>query len=94
LNGEDLFIEKTRGNYHSIYHEENFLNTEIIQDLPGIFSSFFIDLSETGSKTKSELSRSELIQLFGNLINGIPGSDQELKRAIFPTTHTQYVKGI
>ena len=94
LKGEDLFIEKTRGNYHAIYHEENFLNTEIIKDLPGIFSSFFIDLRETGSNTKSELSKSELIQLFGNLIDEIPGSDQELKRSIFPTSHTQYVKGI
>jgi putative protease len=94
LKGEDLFIEKTRGNYHSIYHKERFLNTEIIKDLPGMFSSFFIDLRETRSNTKSELGRSELIQLFGNLIDEIPGSDQELNHSIFPTSHTQYVKGI
>ncbi len=94
LKGEDLFIEKTRGNYHTIYHEEKFLNTEIIQDLPGMFSSFFIDLRVTGSKTKSEPGGSELIQLFRNLIDGIPGSNQELKRSIFPTSHAQYVKGI
>ncbi len=94
MKGETLYIEKTRGNYHTIYHEERFLNTEIIKDLPGMFSSFFIDLRETGSLTKSDMGRSDLIQLFEDLINGIPGSDQELKRAILPTTLTQYVKGI
>ncbi|RLD51696.1 MAG: U32 family peptidase, partial [Bacteroidetes bacterium] len=94
LKGDALFIEKTRGNYHSIYHEKRFLNTDIIRDLPGMFSSFFIDLMETSTTTKTGVDKKGLVQLFENLIDAIPEADQELKRSIFPTTHAQYVNGI
>ena len=94
LKGDTLFIEKTRGNYHSIYHEKRFLNTDIISDLPGMFSSFFIDLMETGTTTKTNVDKTALIQHFENIILGVPEADQELKRSIFPTTHAQYLKGI
>ena len=94
MKGDKLFIEKPRGNYQSIYHEKRFLNTDIIRDLPGMFSSFFIDLMETSTTTKMNVDKTALIQLFENLIDGIPEADQELKRSIFPTTHAQYVNGI
>lgn len=94
LKGEDLFIEKTRGNYHSIYHERRFLNTDIIKDLPGMFSSFFIDLRDMETTSKTVVDKTALVQLFQELIDGIPGAEQELKQTVFPTTHSQYLKGI
>ncbi len=94
LKGEDLLIEKTRGNYHTIYHNKRFLNTEIITDLPGKFSSFFIDLRDVGPKTGSKVDNTLLVQRFRELIDGIPGAEQVLKRSVFPTTHSQYLKGI
>jgi len=94
LKGEDLFIEKTRGNYHSIYHQKRFLNTDIINDLPGLFSSFFIDLRDIETTTSTGVDKTRLIQLFENLIQGIPEADQALKESINTTSHTQYIKGI
>ena len=36
-----LFIEKSKGNYHHIYHHHDFLNTDIVTDLPHMFTRFF-----------------------------------------------------
>jgi len=94
LKGEELFIEKMIANYHAIYHEKRFLNTDIIKDLPGMFSSFFIDLRDIETTSKTVVDKTALIHLFENLIHGVPGAEQELKRSVFPTTHTQYLKGI
>ena len=94
LKKVSLFIEKKRGNYHSIYNNNNFLNTDIVTDLPDIFSSFFIDLRDIKTETKIEMDKSGIIKLFENLLNGNPDSKNELKQIIHPSTNVQYKKGI
>ncbi len=94
LKDVPLFIEKTEGSYNSIYNNHNFLNTEIVTDLPGIFSSFFIDLRDIKTGTKIEMAKSGMIRLFENLLKGKPDSAKELKQAIHPYTNGQYKKGI
>jgi len=94
LKKVSLYIEKSKGNYHCIYHHHNFLNPNIVTDLPGIFSHFFIDLRDIKTETKIQLDKSRIIGLFENLLNGNPNSKKELKQMIYPTTHTQYEKGI
>jgi len=89
-----LFIEKKRGNYHCMYNNNNFLNTDIVTDLPDIFSSFFIDLRDIKTETKIEMDKSGIIKLFENLLNGNPDSKNELKQTIHPSTYAQYVRGI
>ncbi|MCP4551666.1 MAG: U32 family peptidase, partial [Bacteroidetes bacterium] len=89
-----LFIEKTRGNYPSIYNNINFLNTDIPGDLPDIFSSFSIDLRDINTETKLEADKSGIIKLFENFLNGNPDSKKELSQIIHPVTNIQYKKGI
>ncbi len=89
-----LLIEKTKGNYHSIYNETNFLNTDIVTDVPNLFSSFFIDLRNIKTDTKIEMDKSKIVKLFENHLNGNPGSAEELTQSIHPSTNTQYIKGI
>lgn len=89
-----FFIEKTKGNYHTIYNETNFLNTDIVTDLPDVFSSFFIDLRDVNTATKMEMDKSGIIQCFENLLNGNSDSALELKQIIHPSTNSQYKKGI
>jgi len=93
LKKNRLFIEKSKGNYNNIYNQSNFLNTDIIKDLPNSFYSFFIDLSDIKTNTKVK-SKSQLLKLFKNLVKGGPNSEDELKQSIYPTTFTQYKKGI
>ncbi len=89
-----LLIKKTKGNYHCIYNSIHFLNTNIMTDLPDIFSSFFIDLRDIKTKTKINLDKSKTIRQFENLLAGTLESKKEINQAIHPTTHVQYEKGI
>jgi len=94
LKKQSLLIKKTKGNYHSIYNNINFLNTDIVKDIPNIFSSFFIDLRDIKTETKIKIDKTGIIRLFENLVNGNLDSKKELKKVIYPSTDTQYKKGI
>ena len=89
-----LLIKKIKGNYPSLYNEINFLNTDIVSDMPIEFSCFSIDLRDMETKTKIGSDKFETIRLFENLIAGKNGSKDELEKNICPTTCIQYQKGI
>ena len=101
LKKHRFFIEKTKGHFPKIYNEVNFLNTEILSDIPDMFSSFFIDLCDIKTETKIELDKSAIIALFENLLKAVSNSKnhtkqlvKELRQIIHPTTNSQYRKGI
>ena len=94
LNKAPLFIEKKRGNYHCIYNNKNFLSTDIVNDLPGVFSGFFIDLRDIETETKIDIDKPGIIKIFENFINGNPDSESKLKQIIRFSTNSQYKKGI
>ncbi|WP_457552062.1 peptidase U32 family protein [Desulfobacula sp.] len=94
LKKVSLFIKKTKGNYHCIYNNKNFLNADIVTDLPDIFSNFFIDLRDIKTETIIMADKSRIITLFENLLNGNPNSKKELQQIIHPSINTQYKKGI
>ncbi len=94
LKDVTLYIEKTRENYHCIYNDTNFLNTDILTDLPDVFSSFFIDLRRIITDTKVVVDKNRLIHLFENLLNGVANSKEELRQNIHHSTCSQYQKGI
>ncbi len=87
-------IEKSKGNYHTIYNETNFLNADIVTDLPDVFSSFFIDLRDIKTKTKIDTDKAGIIKHFKNLLNGDSGAVTKIKQVIHPSTNAQYKKGI
>ncbi len=94
LKNGSLFIEKTKGNYHSIYNETNFLNTDIVTDVPDLFASFFIDLRDIKTDTKIAIDKAKTVKLFINHLAGNSGATEELKQNIHPSTDSQYIKGI
>ena len=89
-----IFVEKTAGNYHCIYNDSNTLNTDIARDLPDFFSGFFIDLRDIATATKIWLDKARTIKLFENLIHDGSESKQALHQVIYPSTNSQYSKGI
>lgn len=94
-NEDSFYIEKTNGNYHGLYAETNFLNTEILTDIPDTFSSCFIDLRDIETNTKIEaLDKLEVIRLFENLLNNKADALSDLNKEITPTTNRQYSVGI
>ncbi len=94
LKGASFFIDKKKGEYHCMYNDANFLNTDIITDLPDTFSGFFIDLRDIKTETKIEMDKLQIIQLFENLLNGSPEPKKELSQMIHPSTNAQYAKGL
>ncbi len=94
LKNDSFRIEKSKGNYHTIYNQNNFMNTEILHDLPAVFYSFMIDLRDVNTDTKLSVPKLEVIQLFENLLYGKADSETKLKKVIQSTTNKQYKKGI
>jgi len=94
LKQVSLCIEKSKGNYHSLYNEENFLNTEIVTDIPNLFSSFLVDLRDIQTSTHLKIDKSMLIQLFIKFLAGDTAAGETIRNVIHPSTSTQYVKGI
>jgi putative protease len=89
-----LLIEKSEGNYHRIYNEFNYLNTDIVTDIPDLFTGFLIDLREIFTGTRVATDRLSTVKLFESLLKGNPGSADHIKRMIRPSTHSQYEVGI
>jgi len=89
-----FYIEKARGGYHNIYNEHNFLNSEIMRDLPEMFSSFMVDLRDIKTATKVMLDKGELVTLFNNYLSGEVAAMDKIKVGMQPTTYSQYSKGI
>jgi putative protease len=97
MKGDTLFIEKNTGNYHALYNETNFLNTDIVTDLPHFFSSFMIDFREKKSNTTVAVDKPALMRLFADHLQGKYDpvtSANNLRKVIFPSTDIQYKKGI
>ena len=87
-------LKKTPGDFASIYHETHFLNPTIVADLPDTFSSFLVDLRDIETATQVDLSKSRVVQLFEQLVEGHADSLQEAHQRIQPTTHTPYLTGM
>jgi len=94
LKKDSFLINKTKGNYSNIYFQKNVLNTEIVTDIPFLFSSFLIDLRDIKTETKTKQDKSMLIQLFENHLDQHANSSRDLHRSILPTINTLYKKGI
>ena len=94
LKDISLLVNKTKGYYHRIYNNINLLNTDIVTDLPDMFSSFFIDLTDVKTETNISMDNIGIIKTFENLLNGNLDSKIELEKTIHPSSNIQYKKGI
>jgi len=65
-----------------------------VTDLPDRFSSFFVDLTTVKTATKVDKNETDIIEMFGDLLNAKPEAKKELVKAIHPTSNIQYQRGI
>jgi putative protease len=87
-------IDKSQGEYNRVYAETHFLNTDIVSDLPDVFTSFFIDLRNVKTKTKMKMEKSATLQVFEELLQANPFAAKHLETIIYPTTNKPYQKGL
>ena len=88
--GVDYLVEKSMGNYHRIFSPHNSMNLDIVKELTGKMDSYFIDLSDIRTKTKTYINNKELIGLFQIYINGDLNAAKKLKHFISPTINPAY----
>ena len=94
LKGHTLRIAKQKGGYPSIYSNEYFLNTNIVNDLPDFFDGFSIDLSDVVSAENYVQDKAQVIELFKDLLKGENYAEQQLRELIVKFTNNQYIKGL
>ena len=68
LKGVSFAIDKQKAGYPSIYNKDQFLNTEVINDLSDLFDGFMIDLTNIGAGDKKSPDKIELIAQFELLL--------------------------
>ncbi len=94
LKDVTYFIDKDKNGYHTVYNESVFLNTDIVNDISGVFANFFVDLRDIKNNTEIKLSKTEIIKLFRSHLDGDNEAATKLQQNIHPSTNTQYHRGI
>ncbi|MBW1637383.1 MAG: U32 family peptidase [Deltaproteobacteria bacterium] len=94
LRNETFYLTKELNMYNCIYNGLNFLNTDIVADIPDKFTSFFIDLRDIKTNTAAIETKLELISMFSELLHGTVGAKEKINDVISPVTNSQYMKGI
>lgn len=87
-------LRKNKGEYHCMYNNLNFLNTEVVTDLPHLFSNFFIDLRDIKTGTEISVSKQQITEMFLHFVSGNYHLANNIKMAITPSTKSQYTVGI
>ena len=96
INTKDVsfIIDKKKGSHNRMYSNKNFFNPEVISDLHGSFSDYFIDLSDVRTDTQLLCSKERLILNFQDLLHGKDKSIEKLQEMIISTINNQYTKGL
>ncbi|MCL1049890.1 U32 family peptidase [Shewanella abyssi] len=94
LKGDEFAIDKQKAGYPSIYNQDQFLNTEIIDDLAHLFDGFMIDLTNIGAGDKPSPDKGQLIKQFELLINGQSNAANKLDSMVAQSTVLQYHNGL
>ncbi|MBV1874917.1 MAG: U32 family peptidase [Gammaproteobacteria bacterium] len=94
VKGVSFAIDKQKGGYPSIYNNEQFLNTDIIEDLADLFDEFFIDLTNIGAGSSAEKNKVKLLKHFEGILNGDDTAQAQLHEMIDASTQAQYQQGL
>ncbi|MCL1093258.1 peptidase U32 family protein [Shewanella kaireitica] len=94
LKGDEFAIDKQKAGYPSIYNQDQFLNTEIIDDLAHLFDGFMVDLTNIGAGDKPSPDKAQLISQFEQLLAGNHSAITTLDSMVTQSTVQQYHNGL
>ncbi len=94
LDSDSFVVKKTKGNYPSLFSDRHFMNTDIVSDIPGLFSGFLVDLTDIETDTRVKVDKAGVIALFESHLQGHPHAATALEGAITPTSREPYIKGV
>ncbi|CAG9001649.1 MAG: hypothetical protein CENE_03672 [Candidatus Celerinatantimonas neptuna] len=94
LNDTPFVIHKQKGSHNRLYSDMNFLNLDVLSDLPNRYTDIMIDLRNIPTQTRFQVKPSELVTLFKQSIHKDKKATQKLIATITGTTNRQYNKGL
>ncbi|MGF1832905.1 peptidase U32 family protein [Photobacterium sanguinicancri] len=94
MRESSFIIDKQKGDHNAMYSQFNFMNTDIINDMPAKFSHYFVDLRDIKTDTQVSVDKAALLALFTRAINGDDTAITELSDAVTQTSNAQYRKGL
>nr|WP_239685886.1 U32 family peptidase [Photobacterium swingsii] len=94
MRESSFIIDKQKGDHNAMYSQFNFMNTDIITDMPDKFSHYFVDLRDIKTDTQISVDKATLIGLFTRAINKDETAIAELSDAVTQTSNAQYRKGL
>ncbi|KPZ69966.1 putative protease YhbU precursor [Shewanella sp. P1-14-1] len=94
LKGDSFAIDKQKAGYPSIYNQDQFLNTDIIDDLSHMFDGFMIDLTNIGAGDRESPDKMALIKQFEALLDGQRNASDTLAKMVPESTYLQYQNGL
>lgn len=94
LKGDSFAIDKQKAGYPSIYNQDQFLNTEIIDDLADLFDDFMVDLTNIGAGDKQSPDKAQLIAQFEQLLRNDSTTNGTLNTMVPQSTNIQYHNGL
>ncbi|MCP5079748.1 MAG: U32 family peptidase [Psychromonas sp.] len=94
VKGFSFAVDKQIGGYPSIYNDEQFLNTDVVEQFSGLFDEFFIDLTNIGAGSKELVDKTKLLACFSALVNGDKTQKAKLDQMVKLSTNDQYIQGL
>lgn len=94
LKDSPFIIDKKKGSHNTLYGQYHNYNPKVVRELSSLYNHFMIDLTDVETMTKIESDKSQLIELFDDLINQQDGAEEALSQSLTDTVNNQYVKGL
>ncbi|MFV0576906.1 MAG: peptidase U32 family protein [Vibrio sp.] len=94
LNSSQYVIDKQKGDHNHMFNHLNYLNVNVLKDLPQLATDVFVDLRNIKTDTQVKLDKPELIKAFKALIKQDESAVEMLTKQVSPTTSDQYRKGL
>ncbi len=94
MKGTSFVIDKQKGSHNGFYGQHDYLNANIVRDMPNVFSNFLIDLRDIKTETKMTFDKIQWAKAFLDYLNDPEISVDNLTQLMGQTMNVQYRKGL
>ncbi|MGF1704057.1 U32 family peptidase [Photobacterium makurazakiensis] len=94
MKDASFVVDKQRGDHNALYSQQNFLNVDVLKELPALFDGAFVDLRDIKTETQVTVDKTTLLAAFKQQIASMDDIESPLAGIVTPTTKAQYQKGL
>ncbi|MGF1683876.1 peptidase U32 family protein [Photobacterium minamisatsumaniensis] len=94
MKDASFVVDKQRGDHNALYSQQNYLNVDVLKELPDLFDGAFVDLRDIKTETQVTVDKTTLLAAFKQQIASMDDIESPLVDIVTPTTKAQYEKGL